>query len=352
MVMTTLEGGPVDEAPVLDASSETESRSIGELIDAGGGGPSANFDFAHKVFSMPGARFCLDERTRGCFFYVKLGQLDVAIAPPVLKREFGIADDSEDARLIAIAEKGLLYVPEIKPGDSIPRELLDGSASWKVEERHTLIARTKLLTQVARFIDPGTKDLSILERLLAEGANEVTAKEEIQNAFAAIAESIGLGRNRKQEVIDRVEAFARELAYIEALRDHVKQVQLLQVKANELLRHFRRDQSFAEELMRVLNLLKRPVGEFNKIFLDVDAQAGELLALLRNTEQQTAFIRRTRDEVHRTLMLWREILELWNDPAGGKVSDPGSKAGEPPEKTVRALYRFLATHYAATVAWR
>jgi len=353
MVATTLEGAPIDEAPAGEAAGEPDERSVGELIDAAGGGPNANFTFAHKIFSMAGARFALDERTNGCFFYCKLGQLDVAIAPPVLKREFNIPDDSEDSRLISLAEKGLNFVREIKPGDSIPREILDGSASWRVEEKHILMARAKLLTQVANFIDPGANDLSILQRLLAEGADQVTAKEEIQNAFAQIAESIGLGAARKQEVIDRVESFARELSYIEALRDHAKGVQLVQAKAVDLMRQFRRDQSFSEDLMRVLNLIKKPVDEFKKMFLEIDAQAGELLALLRNEEQQIDYIRGVRDHVHRQLMRWDDILAMWNDPSAVKAAtDPGGKAGEPHEKAVRALYRFLATHYAATVAWR
>jgi len=86
------------------------------------------------------------------------------------------------------------------------------------------------------------------------------------------------------------------------------------------------------------------LGEFTDTFLQVDAQAGELLALLRNADQQTEYIRNARDDIHQQLMLWNEMLELWKGPP--------VKYGDPPEKPVRALYRFLATHYAAKVVWR
>ena len=311
------------------------------MVDASGGGSNATFNFAHKVFLLPGARFGLDERTRSMFFYAKLGSLDIAISPAVLKSEFAIAEDSNDANLIQIAEKGLRYVNDIRSGDSIPCEIL---ASWKVEEQHLMRARAKLLTQVAGWIDSDAKDFSVLEGLLAQGADALAAKEEIQNAFSAIAENLGIGKGRKQDVIDRVESFARELSYIEALRDHMASVQSIQSKVNELSHTFRRDQSFTESLVRVSNLLKRPIGEFTDTFLQVDAQAGELLALLRNADQQTEYIRNARDDIHQQLMLWNEMLELWKGPP--------VKYGDPPEKPVRALYRFLATHYAAKVVWR
>ena len=314
------------------------------MVDASGGGSSATFNFAHKVLLLPGARFGLDERTRSMFFYAKLGSLDIAISPTVLKNEFCIAEDSNDANLIQIAEKGLRYVTDIRPGDSIPCEILDGSASWKVEEQHLMRSRAKLLTQVAGWIDSDAKDFSVLEGLLAAGADALTAKEEIQNAFSAIAENLGIGKARKQEVVDRVEVFARELSYIEALRDHMGSVQSIQSKVGDLAHTFRRDQAFSESLVRVSNLLKRPITEFNDLFMQVDAQAGELLALLRNADQQTEYIRKARDDIHQQLMLWNEMLELWK---GQPV-----KYGDPPEKPVRALYRFLATHYAAKVVWR
>jgi hypothetical protein len=344
MVQANTAEATVDALPAETAAVPEEHKSIREMVDASGGGTNATFSFAHKVFRLPGARFALDERTRTMFFYAKLGSLDIAISPAVLKNEFGIADDSNDAQLIELAEKGLRYVTDIRPGDSVPCEILDGSASWKVEEQHLMRARAKLLTQVAGWIDSGATDISVLEGLLADGADALTAKEEIQNAFSSIAESLGIGKGRKQEVIDRVETFARELSYIEALRDHMASVQSIQAKVGDLAQTFRRDQAFSESLVRVSNLLKRPIAEFVEMFMQIDAQAGELLALLRNAEQQTDYIRKTRDDIHQQLMLWNEMLELWK---GQPV-----RYGDPPEKPVRALYRFLATHYAAKVVWR
>ena len=52
------------------------------------------------------------------------------------------------AHLLDVVEKGLRFVHEIRPGDSIPSELLDGTASWRVEERHRRRARGRLMAQL------------------------------------------------------------------------------------------------------------------------------------------------------------------------------------------------------------
>src|SRR5690242_419110 len=90
------------------------------------------FAFEHKVFSMDGGYFAYMKDSQEAAFHLPLGDLKGAIALPVLRMEFGLKPETKDGYLLSLIEKALRYVREIRPNDSIPHELLDGTASWTV----------------------------------------------------------------------------------------------------------------------------------------------------------------------------------------------------------------------------
>jgi hypothetical protein len=306
-------------------------------------GTSTVFDFSHRIFGLAGARFALDQVTQKPTFYVNLGDLNVGLAPAALCREFSIADDSHDAELVEAAENALQYVREVRPGDSIPRELLDGSASWTVEDRHRMISRAKLIAQIGGFMKRSSEKTFTLADLLTMTEDPIQ-REEVQAAFSEMAVRMGLGRDRKQEVVDTIESYGRELAYIEALRDRYAEVRMIDGKIGRLCRLYGRDRSILEELQRISNLMKRPIGEFDKLFLEIDAHTGEVTALLKNVDGQVKFIRTARDDLHRRLMQWDDLIAAWR---GCEV-----ECSRPVEDAVRQLYRFVAARYAPKVEWR
>ena len=328
-----------DVEPLKDKPVEKFAASIAAAI----GGRNANFNFEHKVFSLPDARFALHSVRNEPTFFVLLGDLNVAIRPVALCREFHIEQGSLDYVLIAMAEKGLRHVQEIRPGDSIPRELLDGTASWRVEERHRMIARVKLIAQVGARITRGKDEAFTLEKLLALSVDPAS-REEIQAAFGKLAIEIGLGRQRKQEVIDRVEQFARELSYIEALRDLAGELKMIDRKVAMLARRNERDRGVTEVLQRVRTLIRRPISEFEEYFLQIDAQTGEVVVLLKNVSLQMKFIRDTRDELHRRLMKWTDQIREW------RRQEPDTERSTTAQR-VETLSRFLAAYYAPSVDW-
>src|SRR5579862_9324368 len=141
------------DAALADGTSALPeaAKSVAELIAATGGGVNAIFNFEHKVFALPGARFATERPGNAVVFHLHLGSLGVSLTPTVLRREFDIKALSHDSLLIELAGHALRHVREVRPGDSVPRELVDGSASWSIEERHLLLARAKLLAQVAAW---------------------------------------------------------------------------------------------------------------------------------------------------------------------------------------------------------
>src|ERR1700761_5052303 len=111
---------------------------IASQNDADDGDRSTHFLFKHRVFSLKGACFATtDDGTRQAF-HVDLGTLIASLPIQAIRDEFQIAIHYEDELPLAIVEKSRLFVKETRPGDSIPREILDGTASWSVEGRHRI----------------------------------------------------------------------------------------------------------------------------------------------------------------------------------------------------------------------
>ena len=325
------------------ASPPEAQKSVDELIAATGGGANAIFDFRHKVFALPGARFALDQHKQSALFHIYLGNLAVALTPLVLRREFNIEVSSLDSQLIELASQALRHVKEVRPGDSIPKELVDGSASWSVEERHRVLAKAKLLAQVANWVSQDGTAAS-LEDLMALTEDDLAAREEFQNAFTEIAKSLGLDPNRKQEIIDHIDSIARELCYIEALRDHAGQMRKIHEKVLQLSRMAKGDPEIAEGLRRARTLLKQPVAEFANRFAQIDAQTSDLLAMLRNPHGQIKTIRDARDNIHSNLLPWNDIFDRWRDQQ--------LILNHSTDESVHALYHWLAAKYAPSRVWR
>jgi hypothetical protein len=303
---------------------------------------STHFAFGHRVFSIKDAVFRLSP-TEEPLFRVDLGDLKCGISIPSLRNEFSIKPDSDDGKLLALVEKALRFVKEIHPGDSIPKELLDGTCSWSVEDRHRALARNRMTVQLAAWLNGGqsdTTDASSLEKL----ASDPETKQRVQKAFIEAAEKIGLGRERAPEVIDRFETLARELAYIEALRDRFQHVRMIMVRLNETMGHYKSERAVSEDIVRVQMLMRNPDAEFQNDFGMVDAQTSEILTMLKKIDVQIAFIRANRDDLHYKLMKWDDLISKW-----GAVKIEKS---EPLENLVRATYRFVAQHYPQRSDWQ
>jgi hypothetical protein len=303
---------------------------------------SQTFAFEHKVFSMAGGYFAYVKDTKDAAFHIPLGDLKGAIALPILRTEFGLTPETSDGKLLGIVEKALRFVKEIRPNDSIPHELLDGSASWTVEEKHRTIARNRLTVQLVSWLTGGDTvmvDLTQLEQI----SDDPKTKARVQEAFTKAAEKLGIGAERKQEVVDMIEKLARELSYIEALRDRYCRVQYINAQLLLLSKIYNREPGIRNEIFRMQVLIRAPVADFDSMFTQADAQTGEILAVLRNIGPQTKFIREMRDELHNRLMLWDEMINPW-------TAITVEQSGEM-ESLLKDTYRFLARNFAVSNDW-
>lgn len=302
---------------------------------------STHFDFHHAVFKMQGACFLLASNGEPSM-RMTFGEMEALVALNSLAAEFEL-EGTADGVLLEKVVAGLRFVKLIHPGDSIPREILDGSASWSVEERHHAIARGRLTLQISTWLSGDEQVISDHDSLM-QLVEDPAIKAKVNTAIGEIAARLGIPPERKQEVMDRVDQVVRELAYIEALRERCRSIQNIHTKLAEFLRLYKRDRSIHEELMRIERLIRRPIDEFNSIFDQVDAQSGEILSLLRNLDRQISFIRASRDDLHEKLMIWDDVIELWSTlPVERSIEIEGK---------LRELYRFLARHYIVEKQWQ
>jgi hypothetical protein len=303
---------------------------------------STHFAFTHKVFGIKDAVFKLAQ-TEEPLFHVNIGDLKCGVSIPSLRNEFNIHPKSEDGELLALVEKALRFVKEIRPGDSIPKELLDGSCSWGIEDRHRKLAHNRMTVQLVSWLSGGEADVADAGKL-EKLASDPETKQRVQKAFTEAAEKIGLGRERAGEVIDRFETLARELAYIEALRERFQHVRMIMVRLSEMSQIYKPERAIMEELVRVQMLMRNPDGEFQNDFGLIDAHTCEIVNMLKKIDMQLAFIRSNRDDLHYKLMKWDDLIAKWESTKVEKC--------EAVENLMRATYRFVAQHYPLRSNWQ
>lgn len=304
---------------------------------------STHFLFENKVFSVPGAFFSFARDSNEPVYNVQLGEMWGKIAFRTLREAFGIDDNSPDATLLGVVDRGLKYVKTIRPGDSIPRELLDGTASWRVEDQHLQIARGRITVQLVSWIT-GKETLITDRAQLEQVVEDPQTKQRAQQAFSELARRLGLPEERKQEIVDKVESIARELSYIEALRDRYGQVQHILSGLAQTGRIYKTDRQIQSDLSRMMALVKQPILDFEDIFGQLDAQTGEIVAVLKSYDSQLGFIRRMRDELHTRLMLWDDVIYAWE----GEPIERGPEL----EARLKKTYHFLAQHFLVTKVWQ
>ena len=297
-----------------------------------------HFNFERRVFKTPGARFLLKGHQRVPTFRVDMGDLDGLIDIPVLKKEFNIGPNSHDDKLIDLAVAGLRYVPDIKPGDTIPSELLTGKASWAVSPKHKKIAEQRLQVQLLSWVS-GKEVLLTDPQEISMFLEQIENREKLRIAFRNAAKALGFEPDNTEPVIKQLELLARELCYIEALRDRYAKIPKIGEKMVELGKSYGSDRNAKLELNRVHGLLQVGIQEYTGIFGEADAQTGEIVAAMKSIDRQIEYIRKIRDDLHFLVLQW-----------DSHINDLGkwhSRRTPETDKVLSNLYRFLAPRFSS-----
>lgn len=301
-----------------------------------------SFIFEHAVFSVKEAYFSLSATTGEPVYNVPLGDVRASLPIDTVAGSFGLKADSSDAKLLQTVKKGLKFVKEIRPGDSVPSEILDGTASWKVEPYHREIARARVTVQLVSWMSGKAID-SIDAAELETIAGMPETKKKVQEAFEVMADKLGIGRENKQEVVSKIEDLAREMSYIEALRDRFGKIQKLYNGFNMLASVYKRERSILEDVNRVRILMKKPVADIGQIFEQIDANTGEILTTMKKFPAQIRYIREMRDSLHQQFLRWDGLIEEWS----GVSLERSARL----DRLTRVTYQFAARHFPLNTDW-
>ncbi|WP_119679844.1 hypothetical protein [Indioceanicola profundi] len=304
---------------------------------------STHFLFEHKVFTVEGCRFVLSRSTEEPVMMLKLGKLDAEVPVERLYGEFKIDPKGFDGQLLKMVVNGLNYVREIRPGDTIPNELIDGTASWRVDERHYLIAKGRLTVQLVTWLTGGETVISSPAEL-EQIVEDPTTKARVNEAFRVIADKLAISGDPEVVVEQRIETLAKELAFIEALRERMGQLAVIRRGLEAAHRIYKNERTVREEIVRMQSLSLPPITDLEGRFAQVDAQTGEILAMLNKFEQNVSYIREMRDDLHQSLMPWDELLDGWQEVALDK--------GPALEALLKKTYQHLARKYSQASHWR
>lgn len=299
----------------------------------------------HRMFAMfQEPMFRRADADATSVMVVRLGEREAAMPLRSIQREFGIPDDSADGQMLALISEALDFVPLLRIGDPLPSEVLTGAASWEPSPDHLRVAFARLQLQLVAWLrgDTGTDPVVFDAQALARADEDPGLRQQIQEAFQRAAEALGLPS--KDAVIEQLETLAFELAFIEALRERL--LDRVRAMAGWIARAAWAGRSEVGQrgaLERVRYLSTEALRQLGHRFEEQDAQAGEVMAVLRHIDSHRGFIRSNRDWLYRSHMAWEPVLAEWD------------KIGAASEEDRRALlartYQFLAPRYMPVTEW-
>lgn len=288
---------------------------------------STHFAFQHRVFGVEGSYFSAAEDGEACF-HIPMSEGLAAVRLPALRQEFDIAEDSEDGRLLEVVDRALAYVKSIRVNDAIPNELIDGTASWSVADRHEVLALTALKRQVLDW---------------ARGPEERRAgvKIELDEAVARLAARLEIDGPALESHIARL---AHELAYLEALRERYGAIREIQSLLKRAATEGGQGPMAQEEVGRVRTLLGYAFTKIDSQFELMDKQIEAIEEVLADVEGQVELVRAVRDEIHQELMIWDDLAASWQAFAACDADVQASAL-------IKETYRFLARNYPINKVW-
>ncbi len=304
---------------------------------------NTEFAFEHRVFALPSVVFREHPDQSGPAMYVDLDGVRGVVDTRALCDGFDIEPGSRDACLIALLPRALKYCREIRPGDSIPSEILDGRASWLAEKRYLDVAAARVSVQLVGWLRRQPIPAMSPTQIVMLSLDQATCQR-MAGAHASLAAAIGDPADRRGEIGELIQRLSKELSYIEALRDRL--LGGARAMMDELLRlqvEHRGDRPLLSEIERVNCLLGEPIRQIAEQFDGLDAQVADIVSTFRNLPARIAQIRQVRDRLRETHLVWEDVLGDWRE------LDPFQMTAV--RRVVADSYRFAARRYPQGKRW-
>lgn len=333
--MTTETDAIPEEQDLEDAPTESEKEE----------GPSIpeTIQLKHKFFSVSDEiYFRAGEHEDEFFMVTPIEDQIVELSLSGIKRELKLKNNSHDGFMLSMVEKSLRFVQRIAIGDKIPTELLSGKASWEVTDEHRAVAQKRLTMQLVTWLLGEEEVFTDIEQLNMV-ADDPNNKAKINDAFESAAKELGVPVDEKEKIIDLVNEFAEELAYIEALRGQFLRLLVIQHRFKDLTDIYLNDNRMSEEVGRVTTLCEGAFDAFREDFKSIDYHTKNIIDVLKLMPEKIKIVRKFRDDMHSRFWAWRDLIEEWElTPAGRSVTV---------EKLIQVTYQFLAQRFLAQDEW-
>ncbi len=311
--------------------------------------------FEHPAFAaLKRPLFRLTEGDRVPALAIELDGAEAVVPLQSVVKLFDIGADSADGRMLNLIGSALRFVVCLRIGDKLPTEILSGKASWEPSPYHRRAASARLQLQLLAWITgpqgappgegPAGGGPAITADMLA--ADDPATRPLVQDALRRAAAELGVDGGGPA-VAALIEDLAEELSYIEALRERL--LERVQALLGRLMAMGQSKVRIAaarrETLSQVIRLAAKGVAEITALFEEVDGQTRDVLAALRNLDQQRSFLRPNRDWLYCTQLAWEKELQAWEGV-------PPSDRGEQAWKLLDRLYRFVAPRFMAVQEWQ
>ncbi|MCH8112989.1 MAG: hypothetical protein IH905_13725 [Proteobacteria bacterium] len=273
--------------------------------------------------------------------FFKFGDSEVSLQFSGIRNEFKL-EGTPDEEMLEFVRESLKFVQVMQMGDEFPEELKTGRASWEVTKEHKQIAYQRLTMQLVSWLS-GDEVVVTNPGELMKIADDPRTKERVKEAFTRAAEALGIDAEESYKVIDLITVLADELSHIEFLREMLAKVKVIGEKLEELRSYYLADRVILEIIEPMTGLMGTAIKELSSPIDQVDAQTGEILAVLKNIAPQVRFVRNMRDNLYRRLKAWDKIFEAWDNVIMSRSDNN--------EQVLRDTYRFLAPRYMKTDDW-
>jgi hypothetical protein len=296
-----------------------------------------------KLFhSFPDIVFRQAEADQTAVMAFRLGDKEATLPLSRIGGEFGIKTGSPDAKMIELITTALEFVTCLRLGDRLPAEVVTGLASWTPKSEYRLLAEARLRMQLIAWLTPSAEQVEASGQTLLTLAEDPLIRAQAQEAMARAAKDLGFAN--AQEVLARMEDLATELSYLEHLRAcFLDRLDAMDAKIGALAVRVRAGTGGYETVSQVRKLLAAAKRKIHGRFEDLDAQTGEIIAALRNLDQQRAFIRAGRDWLYRNFRGFEPYLDRFDQFDAQTDQDIPS--------LLNPLYHFLAPRFMPATEW-
>jgi hypothetical protein len=266
---------------------------------------------SHAGFRMLGEPvFRLSEGARIASMVVQLEKQDAVLPLRSVAREFGVAPESPDGKMLDLIEQALDFVVAIRLGDKLPSELNGGEASWEPNEQDRRIALSRMRHNLVRCVFARMGKAVTINGAAVPGWEEDPGNKPLLQQAIAGAASPDDGMD-EAEVAVRVAAISVEMAYIEHMRRELNrgmaglQEKLLKLRLEQVptARH--------ETITQVQVLARRGLAEITGRLDEVDGRFDDVLRTLRDMPSAIAWLRPKRDWLFRTSHAWAPVFADW-----------------------------------------